>query len=450
MAGAVQVQVSATGGATANTSADDFTYVTPPTVTAVSPTSGPTTGGTSVTITGTAFTGATAVGFGGTNLVVVSASKITAKAPAHAAGTVAVTVATPGGTSSISGTGNDYTYVAAPTITALSPTYGLTTGGNTVTITGTNLTGATAVKFGGTAATNVVVVSSTKITCKTPARAAGKVDVTVTTPKGTSSTSGTGNDYSYLAHSEQTDSRLVYSAGWATFSTPSAWAGSYKRASASSSYVIIPFNGTRLDWIATKGTTLGKANVSVDGKTPVVVDLAATSVAYKQRVFTTGTLTSGYHWLKISWNPTNAVGKYISVDAVEVAGSLTAATRCQETDAHLLYAPAWTNGSSPSASGSTYKCTNTTNAQVTIKFTGVGLTLLAYRGHQAGRPEERFLYRLHHRCGRWGRVGGVEVGEDAAGATDRAVLRGGPIFLWVRVQMAWGIPPLASPSRRGA
>ena len=39
----------------------EFVYVTPPTVTGLSPTSGPTSGGTSVIITGTNFTGATAV-----------------------------------------------------------------------------------------------------------------------------------------------------------------------------------------------------------------------------------------------------------------------------------------------------------------------------------------------------------------------------------------------------
>ena len=53
----------------------------------VSPNSGPGAGGTSVTITGTNFTGATAVTFGGTaatSVTVVSATSITATSPAHA------------------------------------------------------------------------------------------------------------------------------------------------------------------------------------------------------------------------------------------------------------------------------------------------------------------------------------------------------------------------------
>ena len=73
-----------------------------PAVTTLSPTSGPVAGGTSVTITGTGFTGATAVKFGSTaatSFTVNSATAITAKAPAGTGGMVKVTVTTPYGTS---------------------------------------------------------------------------------------------------------------------------------------------------------------------------------------------------------------------------------------------------------------------------------------------------------------------------------------------------------------
>ena len=55
----------------------------------------------------------------------------------------------------------------------------------------------------------------------------------------------------------------------------------------------VNFNGTYLAWIATKGTTLGKAFVSLDGGAAVSVNLAASSVAYQQNVWNTGTLASG-------------------------------------------------------------------------------------------------------------------------------------------------------------
>ena len=121
-----------------------------PAVTSVSPTSGPTGGGTTVTIDGTALSGTTGVTFGtasATDVVNVSSTEVTAVSPAGSAGAVDVTVTTPNGTST-TGPSDRFTYVAAPTVTSISPTSGPTTGGTGVTITGTGLTGATAVKFG--------------------------------------------------------------------------------------------------------------------------------------------------------------------------------------------------------------------------------------------------------------------------------------------------------------
>jgi hypothetical protein len=121
---------------------------------------------------------------------------------------------------------------------------------------------------------------------------------------------------------QQTDSHLVYSGTWATFSTTSASGGSYKRASAGSASVTVRFTGTYLAWIATAGTTLSKAYVSLDGAAAQTVDLARSAVAYQQSVWNTGTLASGAHTVKIWRDPTDAAGKYISVDAFDVIGTL--------------------------------------------------------------------------------------------------------------------------------
>ncbi len=130
----------------------------PPTITNLSPTNGPLSG-TSVIITGGNFvglSGAAAVTFGGVNATSYTVdlpTQITAVAPAKAiAGTVRVQVTAAGGSTSDTAADN-FTYVAVPTITSLDPTSGLTAGGNTVTITGTDLTTASAVTFGGTSAT---------------------------------------------------------------------------------------------------------------------------------------------------------------------------------------------------------------------------------------------------------------------------------------------------------
>ncbi|MGA2122555.1 MAG: IPT/TIG domain-containing protein [Methanoregula sp.] len=196
--GIVNVTVIKLGKTSTVTPADKYTYVAAPVVSSISPKAGPLTDGQSVTITGTGFTGATTVNFGGTaatHMTVVSGTSITATAPAHAAGVVDVTVITPGGTSAM-GTGDKFTYQAAPVVSRISPMSSSHTGGTTVTITGTGFTGATTVNFGGTAATHMTVVSGTSITATAPAHAAGVVDVTVITPGGTSAT-GTGDKFTY-------------------------------------------------------------------------------------------------------------------------------------------------------------------------------------------------------------------------------------------------------------
>lgn len=77
----------------------------------------------------------------------------------------------------------------APAITSIAPAFGPVTGGATVTISGTNLTAASAVKFGSTTATGFTVDSETQITATAPpSTKVGPVDVTVTTLAGTSPT----------------------------------------------------------------------------------------------------------------------------------------------------------------------------------------------------------------------------------------------------------------------
>jgi IPT/TIG domain len=166
---------------------DTINLAPAPRVTAISPISGPLAGGRTVTITGSWFTGATAVKFNttaATSFHVVSSTKITAVTPAHAAGLVVVRVYTSSGNSA-SPVAARYTYQGAPKVTAISASSGTRHGGRTVAITGARFTGATAVKFNTTAA-RFTVVSSTKINVVTPAHAAGRVYIRVYTASGNS------------------------------------------------------------------------------------------------------------------------------------------------------------------------------------------------------------------------------------------------------------------------
>ena len=199
VAGSTQdVFVTTPSGTNSAGPADQFTFVPPPAVSEVSPSAAPTAGGNSVTVTGTNFTGATEVDFGATaasNFTVVSDSEITVTAPAESAGTVDIRVLTPFGISMVVPPDN-YRFAPPPTLTALSSANGGTAGGDTITITGTGFTGATAVAFGQLAASSYSVDSDTQITATTPAEAPGTVDITVTTPGGTTHT-GSADRYTF-------------------------------------------------------------------------------------------------------------------------------------------------------------------------------------------------------------------------------------------------------------
>ena len=72
-----------------------------------------------------------------------------------------------------------FEYIPAPSVSAVSPSFGPASGGTSITLTGTNFLADAKVKIGGTEATNVVVVNKTTITCNTPPGSAGSYAVVV-------------------------------------------------------------------------------------------------------------------------------------------------------------------------------------------------------------------------------------------------------------------------------
>jgi len=158
-------------------------------VSSVSPASGPERGGTTVTVTGRGFAGATEVDFGGiraSSMTVDSSTQITATSPSGA-GSVNVTVVTANGASRTS-QADKFIYIApVPTVTGVSPASGSESGGTTVTITGSGFTDATGVEFGGASASSMTVVSRNQIIATSPS-GTGTVDIRVVSPGGTSRT----------------------------------------------------------------------------------------------------------------------------------------------------------------------------------------------------------------------------------------------------------------------
>jgi len=178
--------------------ADQYLYVSPPTVTSVTPASGPTAGGTRVRINGAHFKHVTAVLFGSTRgsaLRVVTTTTLVITAPAHSGGLIGIRVVTRYGRSAAR-TGDHYTYVSPPTIASMTPTGGPTAGGTRVRIDGAHFQHVTAVLFGSEAGTALDVGTSSTLDITAPAQAAGTVDVRVVTSYGTSAGSTT-DLYSY-------------------------------------------------------------------------------------------------------------------------------------------------------------------------------------------------------------------------------------------------------------
>jgi len=201
-AGIVNVVVANPGGQT-GTLTGGFTYSAPapaPTVTGVSPNSGPAAGGTSVTVTGTNFVAGATVTFGGisaSNVSVTSGTTLTAVTPAHSSGAVNVVVSNPDGQSGTLTGGFSYSAppANAPTVTGITPASGSSSGGTAVTIAGTNFVAGAMVSIGGVAASNVNVTSGVSISAITPAHASGVVTIAVTNPDG--QTGALANAYTY-------------------------------------------------------------------------------------------------------------------------------------------------------------------------------------------------------------------------------------------------------------
>jgi alpha-tubulin suppressor-like RCC1 family protein len=198
--GTVDVTVSIAAGTSPITPADHFSYVPPPTVTALSSKAGPGAGESTVTISGSEFQAATGVDFGANpaeKFVINSPTSITAVSP-PGAGTVSVTVTAPGGTSP-SSKHDQFEYI--PAVTNITPSSGPHAGATSVTITGAGFavgTGTTTFKFGKGAATEVKCSSTSTCTATTPAsKKLGAVEVIAAVGKAKSAANPPGDQFTY-------------------------------------------------------------------------------------------------------------------------------------------------------------------------------------------------------------------------------------------------------------
>ncbi len=228
----------------------------------ISPNQGSSSGGTTVTITGTNLANASAVHFGSNNATITSntPTSVTTTSPAGT-GVVSVNVTTAGGTSNSLA----FFYISPPFVLSLSSYSGPLAGGNTVTISGFNLATASSVSFGSNTATPTIL-NDGQITVAVPAGSStGNVLVFVTTAGGTSASLS----YNYV------DSP--------TIDTISPTSGSVNGGTAVSitgtnllTTTNVTFDGTTAFFGVISGTTL---SVITPSGTPGAVDVVVTTTA---------------------------------------------------------------------------------------------------------------------------------------------------------------------------
>ena len=153
-----------------------FMYAALPVVSTVQPASGPTSGRTTVFVSGTGlvYTPALTCRF---DLTSVPATRldddtIACVAPPHAVGSVVVSVSTNGVDYSAPAQSGAFTYAPLPVITSLTPRAGSTDGSTSVLVTGSGFLdsdGDLACRFGTTPAAAVTFVSPTQVECVAPA-----------------------------------------------------------------------------------------------------------------------------------------------------------------------------------------------------------------------------------------------------------------------------------------
>ena len=326
----------------------NFTITPPPSVSLVTPVDGPASGLTSVVITGSDFTAATAVDFGtgrpAASFVVDSDNMITAISPPGVVGPVDVTVSTPAGTSQ---------NCACRPVHIRRRTDCCRYQSNERRNDGRHdgdhqrfgIHSATAVDFGaGHPATMFVVNSDGQITATSPPGVAGSVDVTVTTVGGTSQASQR-DEFTYgAAHfmitapgSTLAGSALVFTvtAEDALGATAASYTGTVHITS-SDGQAIMSADGTLTGGVGIFGVTLRTAgNQTLTATDTTIGNLTGTSAA----ISVTGLAANHF---AVSAPPTGITGKAMSFTVTaedpfnNTAASYTGTVHFTSSDANAL------------------------------------------------------------------------------------------------------------------
>ncbi len=271
---------------------DGYTYEADPapTIASVDPTSGSSNGGTEVLISGSNFNSSASVRFGNEYVsyydktISEDGTWMSVDTPAHATGTVDVTVRNPDGQAAVLTDGYTYEADPAPTIASVDPTSGSSNGGTEVLISGSNFNSSASVRFGNEYVSyydKTISEDGTWMSVDTPAHATGTVDVTVRNPDGQAAVLTDG--YTYEADPAPTIASVDPTSGSSNGGTEVLISGSNFNSSASvrfgNEYVsyydkTISEDGTWMS-VDTPAHATGTVDVTVrnpDGQAAVLTD----------------------------------------------------------------------------------------------------------------------------------------------------------------------------------
>ncbi len=155
--------------------------------------------------------------------------------------------------------------------------------------------------------------------------------------------------------------------------------------------VTFSFTGTAVSWIGLRCSVCGIATVSIDGGAATSVDTAGPAAPgspglTSEAVFKSPPLAADSHTMVITvTGTTTSGGAQIVVDAFDVTGGVSAATRIEDTDPAVSYTGTWVHGTDARATGGTYAEANLAGAVATLSFTGTEVRWLGARNSNNGK-----------------------------------------------------------------
>ncbi len=177
---------------------------------------------------------------------------------------------------------------------------------------------------------------------------------------------------------EQTDGHIAFQGTWSPVSRTTFSGGTLASTNTNGGVATIRFSGTSIDYITATDSTYGIAQVTLDGGTPVDVDLySATRYVSQVRVWGASGLADGEHTLTIRRTGRRnaaSTGYSVGLDALDVVGTLVYPTlRFEQTDSRILFTGAWSTSSRTTYSGGSLRQTATSGSYVTIPFRGTAI-----------------------------------------------------------------------------